>query len=467
MTSFRDSSSFLPAGCREIPQAPGPEKGVLALLAMDPTTYMSQAVAFGVTEDFFHIPAHQLLWRLFLARYNANLPLDIISVTQALADGNQLDAVGGNAGLAEIYTFTTTGAYFEHYLRTLRDKSLLRSIIDIANQSTTQAFDNPEDVAALLDAVETHIFQIRERSRSRADGQSLASLVRDAVTNFEKFIASKGRIQGLSTGFDQLDKKSNGLKPGDMFVIAARPSMGKTSFLLNIMEHVALNEKKPTLLFSCEMPAVQIVERLLFARSGVRRGEIVRRGTLTQLEMQHFKRAAEDVGASQLVIDDTAAISITELRAKARRVMRDQGGLAVIGVDYLQLMRSTSRQAANSREREVAEISAGLKSLAKELKVPVVVLAQLNRGPETRAGKEAGIPRMSDLRESGSIEQDADMIGLLYRSDYYAEDEDQRQQLAGQANLHLAKNRNGPTGDIPLRFEAELMRFSTREPEKK
>ena len=168
---------------------------------MDPTTYMSQAVAFGVTEDFFHIPAHQLLWRLFLARYNANVPLDIISGTQALADGNQLDAVGGNAGLAEIYTFTTTGAYFEHYLRTLRDKSLLRSIIDIANQSTTQAFDNPEDVAALLDAVETHIFQIRERSRSRADGQSLASLVRDAVTNFEKFIASKGAHSGTFHGF--------------------------------------------------------------------------------------------------------------------------------------------------------------------------------------------------------------------------------------------------------------------------
>ena len=467
MASFRDSSSSLPAECREIPQAPGPEKGVLALLAMDPATYMSQAVAFGVTEDFFHIPAHQLLWRLFLARYNGNQPLDIISMTQALADMRQLDAVGGNAGLAEIYTFTTTGAYFEHYLRTLRDKSLLRSIIDASAKSMTQAFDNPEDVAALLDAVETHIFQIRERSKSRADGQSLASLVREAVTSFEQFIASKGRIQGLSTGFDLLDKKSNGLKPGDMFVIAARPSMGKTSFLLNIMEHVALNEKKPTLLFSCEMPAVQIVERLLFARSGVRRGEIVRRGTLTPLEMQHFKRAVEDVGAAQLVIDDTAAISITELRAKARRVMRDLGGLAVIGVDYLQLMRSHSKQAANSREREVAEISAGLKALAKELKVPVVVLAQLNRGPETRAGKEAGIPRMSDLRESGSIEQDADMIGLLYRSDYYAEDEDQRQQLAGQANLHLAKNRNGPTGDIPLRFEAELMRFSTREPKKK
>lgn len=254
MASFRDSSSSLPAECREIPQAPGPEKGVLALLAMDPATYMSQAVAFGVTEDFFHIPAHQLLWRLFLARYNGNQPLDIISMTQALADMRQLDAVGGNAGLAEIYTFTTTGAYFEHYLRTLRDKSLLRSIIDASAKSMTQAFDNPEDVAALLDAVETHIFQIRERSKSRADGQSLASLVREAVTSFEQFIASKGRIQGLSTGFDLLDKKSNGLKPGDMFVIAARPSMGKTSFLLNIMEHVALNEKKPTLLFPVKCP---------------------------------------------------------------------------------------------------------------------------------------------------------------------------------------------------------------------
>ena len=464
MTSFHDPSSAVLAGCRDIPQAPGPEKGVLALLVMDPATYMPQAVTFGVTEDFFYIPAHQLLWRLFLARYNANLPLDIISITQALADMRQLDAVGGSAGLADIYTFPTTGAYFEHYLRALRDKSLLRSIIDASTKSMTQAFDNPEDVAALLDAVETHIFQIRERAKNHADGQSLASIVKEAVTNFEQFIASKGQIQGLSTGFDQLDRKSNGLKPGDMFVIAARPSMGKTSFLLNIVEHIALNKKKPTLLFSCEMPAVQIAERLLFARSGVRRGEIVRRGTLTQLEMQHFKRAVSDLGAAQLVIDDTAAISINELRAKARRVMRDLGGLAAIGVDYLQLMRSTSKQAANSREREVAEISAGLKALAKELKVPVIVLAQLNRGPETRTGNSVGIPRMSDLRESGSIEQDADMIGLLYRSDYYADDEAQRQQLAGQASLHLAKNRNGPTGDIPLHFEAELMRFSTREP---
>lgn len=192
------------------------------------------------------------------------------------------------------------------------------------------------------------------------------------------------------------------------------------------------------------MPAVQIAERLLFARSGVRRAEIIKRGNLTQLEMKHFKQAVKEVGESQLVIDDTAAISINELRAKARRVMRDLGALAAIGVDYLQLMRSHSKQAANSREREVAEISAGLKALAKELKVPVIVLAQLNRGPESRTGASLGVPRISDLRESGSIEQDADMIGLLYRSAYYAEDEEKRQQMAGRANLHLAKTATAP-----------------------
>ena len=285
---------------RDIPQAPGPEKGVLALMAMDPATYVGQCVTIGMTEDYFYLPAHKLLWRLFQARYNKNEPIDIVSITQALEDMHQLEAVGGSAGLAEIYTFTTTGAYFEHYLNVLKDKFILRSIIDIANQSTTQAFDNPDDVAELLDSVETHIFQIRERYNSAKDEQSLASILKQAVTNFEKFIASKGQIQGLTTGFEELDKKSNGLKPGDMFIIAARPSMGKTSFLLNIIEHIALNEKKPTLLFSCEMPAVQIVERLLFARSGVRSREIIKRGNLTQLEMKHFKQAVKEVGLPSL-----------------------------------------------------------------------------------------------------------------------------------------------------------------------
>ena len=258
---------------------------------------------------------------------------------------------------------------------------------------------------------------------------------------------------------------SNGHKAGELFVVAARPSMGKTSFLLNMMEHIALDLNKPSLIFSCEMPSVQLVERLIFARSGIRRAEMMARGSMTQQEQKHFARVVSVLRKSRLVLDDTAAISINELRAKARRVLRDQGELAAIGIDYLQLMRSHTKQAQNSREREIAEISSGLKSLAKELKVPIIVLAQLNRGPENRTGGSLGVPRMSDLRESGAIEQDADMIGLLYRSAYYAENDEERQQRAGHANLLLAKNRNGPTGDVPLYFEAELMRFSTRQDE--
>ena len=193
---------------RDIPQAPGPEKGVLALMTMDPATYIGQCITIGITEDYFYLPAHQLLWNLFQTRYNKNQPIDIVSITQTLEDMHQLEAVGGSAGLAEIYTFTTTGAYFEHYLNILKDKFILRSIIKIATQSTTQAFDNPEDVPELLDSVETNIFQIRERYTSAKDEQSLANVLKQAVTNFEKFIASKGQIQGLTTGFEELDKKS-------------------------------------------------------------------------------------------------------------------------------------------------------------------------------------------------------------------------------------------------------------------
>ena len=192
---------------RDIPQAPGPEKGVLALMTMDPATYIGQCITIGITEDYFYLPAHQLLWNLFQTRYNKNQPIDIVSITQTLEDMHQLEAVGGSAGLAEIYTFTTTGAYFEHYLNILKDKFILRSIIKIATQSTTQAFDNPEDVPELLDSVETNIFQIRERYTSAKDEQSLANVLKQAVTNFEKFIASKGQIQGLTTGFEELIKK--------------------------------------------------------------------------------------------------------------------------------------------------------------------------------------------------------------------------------------------------------------------
>lgn len=447
-----------------IPQAPRIEKSILSMMSIDPAYAIGRSITRGMEEDYFYVPAHKLLWELFLERYNNNKPHDLVSIAQALEDNHQLDAVGGLSGLTDIFSYTTNTALFDAHFEILLEKYIGRAIITTTNDAQNKVYAADGNIAEVLDAVEQEVLGIREKMK-HGEEITLATVISEAVTNMEQFLAQKGGILGLTTGFEKLDRMSNGLKAGELFVVAARPSMGKTSFLLNMMEHVALDLNKPALVFSCEMPSVQLVERLIFARSGIRRAEMLARGSMTQQEQKHFARVVSVLRKSRLVLDDTAAISINELRAKARRVLRDQGELAVIGVDYLQLMRSHTKQAQNSREREIAEISSGLKSLAKELKVPIVVLAQLNRGPENRTGGSLGVPRMSDLRESGAIEQDADMIGLLYRSAYYAENDDERQQQAGHANLLLAKNRNGPTGDVPLYFEAELMRFSTRQDE--
>lgn len=335
-------------------------------------------------------------------------------------------------------------------------------MIMAANKMHGFAHDGESEIDSLLDSAEQEVMKIRQ-SAATSRVWRLEDDINQAMTNMERMMFSNGDILGLSTGYPKLDSMINGLKGGELFVVAARPSMGKTSFLLNIVEHLALEVKKPVLVFSCEMPSVQLVERLLYARSGVSKQSLIaQKGKLSKENMMRFSRAIKEYTASKLVIDDTAAISISELRAKARRVIKDHPELCAIGIDYLQLMRSHTRQAQNSREREIAEISGGLKSLAKELNLPIIVLAQLNRGPENRTGKNKGTPMMSDLRESGAIEQDADMIGLLYRSAYYAEDDEEREQVGTDANLALAKNRNGPTGDVPLTFIAELMRFMPR-----
>jgi replicative DNA helicase len=248
-----------------------------------------------------------------------------------------------------------------------------------------------------------------------------------------------------------------------MFVIAARPSMRKTSLMMNIVEHVCVDLAKPSMVFSCEMSASQLVQRLVFARAKFALNQLSRGYTPNKGDLQRIQRACGEIAQSKLFIDDTPGISINELRAKARRKKRDED-IQFIAIDYLQLMKSRTKQAENSREREIAEISAGIKGLAKELSIPILILAQLNRGPESRTGKSLGVPRMSDLRESGAIEQDADMVGLLYRSAYYAEDAEEKEAEAGKAELVLAKNRNGETGHIPLTFIAELMRFESGPP---
>lgn len=446
-----------------MPQAPAVEKSLISMMVIDPTNIISRCISEGMNEEFFYIPAHRILWEIFHSRYESNKPIDITSVAQELEDRKQFEAVGGQSGLADIFSYATSTALFQLHYDTVKEKYLRRCMIMAANKMNEFAHAGETEIDQLLDSAEQEVMQIRQ-SAATAKTWSLKDDIREAVTNMERMLFSKGEITGLPTGYPKLDNMINGLKPGELFVIAARPSMGKTSFLLNIVEHLALEVKKPVLVFSCEMPSVQLVERLLYARSGVSKQELIsQQGKLTPENMERFKRATKEYNASRLVIDDTSAISISELRAKARRVMKEHPEVCAIGIDYLQLMRSHTRQAQNSREREIAEISGGLKSLAKELKLPIIVLAQLNRGPENRTGKNKGTPMMSDLRESGAIEQDADMIGLLYRSAYYAEDDEDRAEKGTDANLALAKNRNGPTGDVPLTFISELMRFIPRE----
>lgn len=445
-----------------MPQAPSVEKSLLSMMTIDPTNIISRCISDGMTGDYFYVPAHRLLWEVFRQRYDKGLSVDVTSVAQQLDDQRTLDAVGGHVGLMEVFSYATTTALYEQHFEILKEKFIRRSIILTANKATDAAYRQEGEIEDLLDQTEQDVLHIRQSATKGAEW-SLKDDIRRAVDNLERMMISDGDILGLRTGFEKLDRMINGLKGGELFVIAARPSMGKTSYLLNIIEHIVLDEKKPALCFSCEMPSVQLVERLLYARSGVSKQLLQHnKGHIPQKDMKCLRDAIKELQVSKLVIDDTAAISISELRAKARRVQRENPELAVIGIDYLQLMRSHTKQAQNSREREIAEISGGLKSLAKELNVPIVVLAQLNRGPENRTGRNKGTPQMSDLRESGAIEQDADMIGLLYRKRYYAETEEEREEMGDDAMLILAKNRNGPTGDVPLSFRAELMRFTTR-----
>lgn len=442
---------------RSLPNAIEPEKSILSSMLKDPENYIGLAIEQGLNKELFYRPSHGILFDLLVELQDKNEVVELVGMNQKLEDRGVLEQIGGTAYLSELYTYATSAAHFDHHLNIVKEKHTLRSIIGKCSEAITRAYEDQEDVAALLDEVEQNVFAIREG----AEIEELSTVKKDieaVMDDFKNQMQNGEKTLGLSTGYKQLDSMSGGLKGGEMFVIAARPSMGKTSFMMNIVEDICLNQNLPCMVFSCEMTSKQIVERLLFARARFEKNSL-KLGKPSTDKLKKINEASKELIESKLFIDDSAGISIAELRAKARRKKRDED-IQMIAIDYLQLMKSNTKQAQNSREREIAEISAGLKAIAKELNIPVIVLAQLNRGPENRTG---GSPKMSDLRESGAIEQDADMIGLLYRSAYYAESEEDRQQQDGIAALTIAKNRNGATGEIPLTFIKGLMRFENSE----
>jgi replicative DNA helicase len=391
--------------------------------------------------------------------WNKNLPVDFITITQLMRDRQQLDQIGGPAFITHLFTYLPTAANVGYYLDSLVEKHTLREVIRVCTEYAARSYEEQGAVQTLLDEVETRIFEIA-KGQFQENTFDMKKEVMGAITSIQDLYERRGGISGLPTGFEDFDKMTDGLHGAEMIVIAARPSMGKTAFAMNIAEHVALQEKKAVAVFSLEMSSGQLVQRLLCSRAKVNLGK-VRQGFLSDRDFPSLTAAASELASSKMFIDDTPGLSILELRAKARR-MKSQHDIAAIFIDYLQLLRSTTRRAQDNRQLEIAEISSGLKALAKELNIPIVVLAQLNRNPEQRSGESKGRPRLSDLRESGSIEQDADLVGLLVREEYYADSDDEKKETEGKATLIIAKQRNGPVGDVNLTFRKEFTRFETR-----
>ena len=442
-----------------LPQSQDAELGLLGSVLLSPREVMTECVEQKITPEHFHAPANGIIYGILRELYDANKPIDFILLTQLLRDRQLLDKVGGAAFVTGLFTFVPTAANAAYYLEILKEKYTLRQIILTCNEFAQRSYEEQENVDMFLDQVETKVFQITE-SRIGDKTFQIKEAVFAAIESIEKLYERKGEITGLASGFADFDKMTDGLHGSEMIVIAARPSMGKTALAMNIAEHVALNSKQAVAVFSLEMSSQQLVQRLLCSRAKVNLGK-VRDGFMAERDFQNLTHAAAKISESKMLIDDTAGLSILELRAKARR-MKSQHDIKLIVIDYLQLLKSTSKRAQDNRQLEIAEISSGVKALAKELDIPIIVLAQLNRNPENRTGDAKGRPRLSDLRESGSIEQDADLVGLLMREEYYADNDEDKQAAEGKATLIIAKQRNGPVGDVPLTFLKEFTRFEDR-----
>jgi replicative DNA helicase len=442
---------------RSLPFSEDGERGVLCSLLLSPRD-VADICVLRLRSDAFYIPAHEIIYSLVLEFGEKSKPIDFVALKQALKDRNQLEEIGGPEYLSDLYNFVPTAANAAYYIDIVREKYVLRRLISTCNRLSTQCYDQQGEIEPLLDEAEKEIFAITGE-HVKTEIVPTKDLVMEAIEQIEKLYENRGSVTGLPTGFVELDRMTSGLHAAEMIVIAARPSMGKTAFAMNIAEHVAMDIGKAVAVFSLEMSSQQLVQRILCSRAKVDL-QRVRNGFLSERDFPNLTAAASQVAAAKMFIDDTPGLTVTELRAKARRI-KSQHDIQLIVIDYLQLLRSMSRRAQDNRQLEISEISSGIKALAKELSLPIIVIAQLNRQPDTRA-KEGGRPRLSDLRESGSIEQDADVVGLLVRPEYYETDDEGKQERAGEAELIIAKQRNGPTGDVPLTFLKQYTRFESR-----
>ncbi|PIU00583.1 MAG: replicative DNA helicase [Bdellovibrionales bacterium CG10_big_fil_rev_8_21_14_0_10_45_34] len=429
------------------------EQSVIGGLMLDPNAW--DQVVDILSEADFYKSAHRTIFSTIQDLQNKGQPVDILTVSSMLNDRDQLGAIGSAGYLAEIIDSTPSAVNIKTYAELIREKSLLRRVISTGSEIIEEAYGGDYgSVDEYVDRVEAKIFQILDK-RKTAGLVPASEIVRASLEKIEELHQRKASITGIATGFDDLDKMTSGFQPGELIIIAARPSMGKTALGLTIVNNIALKSKKKVAFFSLEMAREQIMVRILASAAKIEMGDL-RVGRVPDSSWSSLISAASEISESDLYIDDTSAISPFEIRAKCRRLAA-QKGLDLIVIDYLQIM--DLKQRVESRERAVSEISRTLKAISKELKVPVVALAQLNRGVEGRSDRR---PMLSDLRESGSIEQDADVIMMIYRDEYYEKDQS---ETKGVAEIIINKQRNGPTGTVKLAWLAKYGTFANLAPD--
>lgn len=420
------------------------EMCLLAAMLLDTTKEMVGQIAQLVDRESFFQADHQIIFDVIVKLYEQNKPIDALILREELSKRGLLEEIGGIAYLAQIVSSVPSAAHGVHYAGIVREKALLRQLIGASNEILRDAFSPHETAELLLDKAEKRIFDIAQKKVANA-----MTPLENVLHEVFEMIESRGQ-RGVETGFFELDDMMNGLQNGEMIIVAARPSMGKTAFSMNIVEHVAADSLLPCAVFSLEMSKQQLAQRLLCSRGSIDAHKL-RKGMLQAHEYAHLANVVGELAKAPIWVDDTPGLTIMDLRAKARR-LKMQHDIRLIMIDYMQLM---DNPGVESRQQQISEISRGIKAVARELNVPVIALSQLNRGSENRDGHR---PRMSDLRESGSIEQDADVIALLHREDYYRMSEPDFVP-DNIAELIIAKQRNGPTGTVKLAFLNKSTRF--------
>lgn len=430
---------------RSLPQNIEAEQSVIGSMIIDKAS-IAQAVEVLKSEDFYR-DSHMVIYAAILELFQRDIPIDLVTLVEHLKASDRLEAAGGITYITQISDSVPTTAHLQSYIKIVEEKSMLRKLIRASTEIIENCYEKQHEVEGVLDSAEKKIFDIAEK-RSTNDFESISAILERGFAEIERLFNNKGQFTGVPSGFRDLDAKTSGFQKGDMVLVAARPSMGKTTFSLNLCEHAALKCGKSVVIFSLEMSKEQLAYKLLCSQANVDFQKL-RTGNLDDKDWENIARASGPLAAAKMYIDDTAGVTVMEMRSKCRRIKMEYG-IDLIMIDYLQLMSGSS--GSDNRQQEVSEISRSIKALAKEMQCPVIALSQLSRAPEQRADHR---PMLSDLRESGSIEQDADVVMFLYRDEYYNKETEDR----NIGEVIIAKQRNGPVGTVKLAWLGQFSKF--------